>query len=162
MRMWYSAHRRVSWIAAAVLVVAVAVTVWLLTLPSNDDGLSLGDYGPGKQQEWADRLVAGLNTHDAEQVPVLRLKGGLTVEQRDSIDAAMPAIGCSYELASVKDRGEQRAQQVPGMSSTASTYRFDATVEERCAGQSPRTRELGVVAIAEMGYWEPFYFALSG
>ena len=158
---WYSAHRRVSWIAAAVLVVAVAVTMWILTLPSNSDGLSLGDYGPDKQQEWADRLVAGLNTHDAEQVPVLRLKGGLSVEQRDSIDAAMPATGCRYELAAVQDRGEQRGQQVPGLSTAASTYRFDATVEERCPGQSLRTRELGVVAIAEVGYWEPFYFAFS-
>lgn len=69
---WYSAHRRVSWIAAAALAVAAAVTVWLFTLPSNTDGLSLGDYGPDKQQEWADRLVAGLNTHDVQQVPVLR------------------------------------------------------------------------------------------
>ena len=162
MRKWYSAHRRVSWIAAAVLVVAVAVTVWLLTLPSNDDGLSLGDYGPGKQQEWADRLVAGLNTHDAEQVPVLRLKGELSREQRDTIDAAMPETGCAYELEAVQDRGEQRGQQVPGLPSAASTYRFDATVEERCPGQASRTRELGVVAIAEMGYWEPFYFASSG
>lgn len=159
---WYSAYRRVSWIAAAVLVVAAAVTVWLFTLPSNSDGLSLGDYGPDKQQEWADRLVAGLNTHDVQQVPVLRLKGGLSVEQHASIDAAMPARGCIYELAAVKDRGERRAQQVPGLSSTASTYRFDATVEERCPGQSPHPRELGVVAIAEMGYWEPFYFAPSG
>lgn len=159
---WYSAHRRVSWIFAAVLVVAVAVTVWLLTLPSNSDGLSLGDYGPDKQQEWADRLVAGLNTRDAEQVPVLRLKGGLLPEQRDSIDAAMPARDCTYELAAVHDRGEQRGQQVPGLSAAASTHRFDATVEERCPGQASRTRELGVVAIAEMGYWEPFYFASSG
>lgn len=159
---WYSAHRRVSWITAAVLVVAVAVTMWILMLPSNSDGLSLGDYGPDKQQEWADRLVAGLNTHDAEHVPVLRLKGGLSVEQRDSINAAMPATGCTYELAAAQDRGEQRAQQVPGLSSAASTYRFDATVEERCPGRSPRTRELGVVAIADMGYWEPFYFVSSG
>lgn len=159
---WYSAHRRLSWIAAAVLVVAVAVTVWLLTLPSNDDGLSLGDYGPSKQQEWADRLVAGLNTHDAEHVPVLRLKGELSPEQRDSIDAAMPETGCAYELEAVQDRGEQRGQQVPGLPSAASTYRFDATVEERCPGQASRTRELGVVAIAEMGYWEPFYFVSSG
>ncbi|KRD14196.1 hypothetical protein ASE48_04035 [Mycobacterium sp. Root265] len=158
---WYSAHRRVSWIALAILIVAVAVTLWLLTLPSNNDGLSLGDYGPDEQQRWADRLVAGLNTQDAEQVPVLRLRGGLSPEQRDSIDAAMPATGCRYELAAVHDRGEQRGQQVPGLSSATSTYRFDATVEEWCPGQSPHTRELGVVAIAEMGYWEPFYFAPS-
>ena len=136
--------------------------MWLFTLPSNSDGLSLGDYGPDKQQEWADRLVAGLNMHDAEEVPLLRLKGGLSLQQRDSIDSAMPQTGCSYALASVRDRGEQWGQQVPGWSSTASTYRFDATVEERCSGRSPRTRELGVVAIADMGYWEPFYFVSSG
>lgn len=90
------------------------------------------------------------------------MKGGLSAEQRDSIDAAMPATDCSYKLASVKDRGKQRGQQVPGLSSAASTYRFDATVEERCPGHAARTRELRVVAIAEMGYWEPFYFASSG
>lgn len=110
------------------------------------------DYGPGEQQEWAGRLVAGLNAHDAEQVPLLRLKGGLSLEQRDSIDEAMPQAACSYALASVQDRGEQWGQQVPGLSSTASTYRFDATVEERCPGQAPHSRELAVVAIAEMGH----------
>lgn len=90
------------------------------------------------------------------------MKGGLSSEQRDSIDAAMPATGCAYELAAVHDRGEQRGQQVPGVSSAASTYRFDVTVEERCPGQSLRIRRLGVVSIAEMGYWEPFYFAPNG
>jgi hypothetical protein len=47
------------------------------------------------------------------------------------------------------------------LSSAASTNRFDAAVEELCPEQASRTRELGVVAIAEMGYWEPFYFAPS-
>lgn len=158
---WYSAHRRASWIGAAVLVVAAAAAVWLWTLPSNSGGLSLGDYGD-KQQEWADRLVNGLNTRDADQVPVLRLQGGLSTEQRDSIEAAMPARGCSYELISVKGRGQQREQQVPGLSSVASTYRFDAVVDTRCPGKPSRSRVLGVVAIAEMGYWEPFHFAPSG
>jgi hypothetical protein len=148
------------WTAVA-LVIAAAALVWLLTLPLNSDELSMGDYGPDKQQEWADRLVAGLNAHDAEQVPVLRFKGELSTEQRDSVAAALPAPACSYALAAVHDRGEQRGQQVPGLSSAASTYRFDAAVEELCPGQASRTRELGVVAIAEMGYWEPFYFAPS-
>lgn len=148
------------WTAVALVLVAGAL-VWLLTLPLNSDQLSMGDYGPDKQQDWAGRLVTGLNTHDAEQVPVLRLKGELSTEQRDSIAAVMPAPTCSYALVAVRDRGEQRGQQVPGLPSVASTYRFDATVEERCPGQASRTRELGVVAIAEMGYWEPFYFAPS-
>jgi len=40
-----------------------------------------------------------------------------------------------------------------------STYRFDITVDERCSA-TPRTRVLGVMAIAEMSYWDPFYFVV--
>jgi hypothetical protein len=32
------------------------------------------------------------------------------------------------------------------------------TVEERCSENQPRNRTIGVVAIAEMSYWEPFSF----
>lgn len=153
---WYGRHRRLVWISAAVAVVAGAV--WLLTLPSDGDGLKIGDYGTDKQSDWAQRLVTGLNTHDAEQVPVLRLNGLLSDEQRKSIDAVLPRAGCSYELRSVTDRGQQEDQQLPGLAPAQSTYRFDATVEERCPGQASRGRDIGVLAIADMGYWQPYYF----
>ncbi|MGU3650287.1 hypothetical protein [Mycolicibacterium sp. A43C] len=157
---WYRAHARASWIVIVglLVVVLVAVASWLWR-SSEPDGLSLGKYGPDKQQEWAARLVAGLNTHEAEKVPVLRLNGELTSEQRSSIKAVMPASACMYQLVGVEDRGEQRQQDVPGLSTPVSTYRFDAMVDELCEGQPPRAREFGVVAIADMGYWEPFYFA---
>ncbi|AHC27900.1 MULTISPECIES: hypothetical protein [Mycobacteriaceae] len=154
---WYRAHARASWVALLV-VVLVAVASWLWR-SSEPDGPSLGEYGSDKQNEWAARLVAGLNTHEPEQVPVHRVNGQLTSEQRSSIKEVMPARGCMYQLVSVEDRGEQRQLDAPGLSTPVSTYRFNAKVDELCEGQPPRVREFGVVAIADMGYWEPFVFA---
>lgn len=156
---WYGADRRLAWILAAVIAAAAAGGVWLWTLPASSDGLKVGDYGPDKQHDWAQRLVTGLNTHDAERVPVLRLDGQLSGEQRKVIQATMPGPGCSYELRSVTDLGQQKAQQIPGLATAQSTYRFDAAVDERCPAQPARPRDIGVLAIVDMGYWEPYYFA---
>ena len=119
----------------------------------------MGDYGQKKQSEWAERLVAGLNTHDVNQVPLLRTNGVLSAEQRTTIEAFLPESNCEYRLTAVDDRGQQGRQKVPGLSAESSTYRFDMSVEETCLNQSPRSRTVGVVAIPEMSYWEPFYFA---
>ncbi|SDF04241.1 hypothetical protein SAMN04488581_5253 [Mycolicibacterium neoaurum] len=155
----YRANPRAFWAAiVTMLVVLVGVSSWPWR-SSEPDGPSLGEYGSDKQNEWAARLVAGLNTHEPEQVPVHRVNGQLTSEQRSSIKEVMPARGCMYQLVGVEDRGEQRQQDVPGLSTPVSTYRFDAMVDELCEGRPPRAREFGVVAIADMGYWEPFYFA---
>ncbi len=148
--------RGASWVLAAGVVAAGAV--WLLTRESDGDGLKIGDYGTDKQRDWAQRLVTGLNTHDAEQIPVLRLNGLLSDGQRKSINALLPRAGCSYELRSVTDRGQQEDQHLPGLAPARSTYRFDATVEEKCPGQASRSRDIGVLAIVDMGYWEPYSF----
>lgn len=52
----------------------------------------------------------------------------------------------------------RNSQQLPGLAPVQSTYRFDATVEERCPGQASRGRDIGVLAIADRGYWQPYYF----
>lgn len=75
---------------AAVLAAAAGVVAWLYTLPSSADGLSMGDYGLDKQRDWAQQLVAGLNTREALQVPVLRPSGMLPGAQASTIAAAMP------------------------------------------------------------------------
>lgn len=156
---WYRAHARAFWVAIVVmLVVLVAVASWLRR-SSEPDGLSLGGYGSDKQYGWAAHLVTGLNTHEPEKVLVHRVNGQLTSEQRSSIKEVMPPRGCMYQLVGVEDRGEQRQQDVPGLSTPVSTYRFNAKVDELCEGRPPRAREFGIVAIADMGYWEPFLFA---
>lgn len=148
--------------AAAVVVAAgVAIAVWLWTLPSSADGLSMGDYGPEKQWERAQQLVAGLNTGDVEQVPVLRAGGRLSAAQARTVEAAMPAAGCRYNLVSVSDRGVKPRHHVPGLKGENSTHRFDMTVEQRCSTGAPRPRTIGVVAVAEMGFWGPFLFAVE-
>lgn len=156
----FRAHRRAMTISAVVVAgIAAAVAVCIHLSASGFDAGSMGDYGPQKQRDWAERLVTGLNTHDATQVPVVRIDGKLSGAQRDTVESAMPAPGCSYELLSVDDRGEQGPRPVPGLSTENSTYRFDITVDERCSATT-RTRVLGVMAIAEMSYWDPFYFVV--
>ncbi|BBX26324.1 hypothetical protein [Mycolicibacterium alvei] len=155
---WFSTHRNIAVILALLIAAVVGVVVWAWTAPSSSDDLAMGDYGPAKQREWAERLTTGLNTHDVNKVPLLRANGVLSVEQGQTIATVMPAPGCGYRLVSVEDRGEQGSQLVPGLSTESSTYRFDMTVEERCPDKQPRNRTIGVVAIAEMSYWEPFYF----
>jgi hypothetical protein len=143
---------------AAMLAAAAGVVVWLYTLPSSADGLSMGDYGPAKQRDWAQQLVAGLNTRDALRVPVLRPSGMLPGAQASTIAAAMPAPGCRYELVSVRDRGVQGRQSTPGLGGENLTYRFDMAVDQHCPAGPSRPRTLRVMAVAEMGYWAPFYF----
>lgn len=159
---WLKARRRAVIVAAVVAVVWVGVMGWLYTLLSSyDDGPSMGYYGPEKQQDWAERLVAGLNTHDSEKVPIGRINGKQLSVQKRTVEAAMPAPGCRYEVVSVEDRGEQAPHDVPGLTGQRSTYRFDMTVEEACTGRQTQTRNIGVMAVAEMGYWEPHYFVVD-
>ncbi len=153
-------HRRAAGLVASLVLVA-GIGAWFLLLLSDDGDLSMGYFGPDKQHQWAQQLVAGLNTHDAEQVPLLRISGKQLTAQKVAIAAVMPAPGCQYELVSVEDRGEQGLNDVPGLTGQNPTYRFDMTVKEFCAGQPTQTRDIGVVAIAEMGYWEPYHFVVD-
>lgn len=154
----FRAHRRALTISGvAIAAIAAAVAIWFYLSASDFDGGSMGDYSPAKQQDWAEQLVTGLNTHDVNQVPVLRANGQLSDAQRSTVQSAMPAPGCHYELLSVDDRGEQSRGPIPGLRDENSTYRFDMTVNEQCSATT-RTRVLGVMSIAEMSYWEPFYF----
>lgn len=156
----FGTHRRALTISvAAVAATVAALAIWFYLSASEFDGGVMGDYSPEKQQDWAERLVTGLNTHDVNQVPVLRANGQLSGAQRNTVESAMPAPGCHYELLSVDDRGEQGRRPIPGLSNENSTYRFDMTVNEQCPATT-RVRVLGVMSIAEMSYWEPFFFVV--
>jgi hypothetical protein len=146
---------------AGVFAVAVGVGAWWYALPSASDGVVMGDYGPETQRDWARRLVVGLNTREAEQVPVWRPSGESPGEQRRAIDHAMPAADCRYDLLSVEDRGAQSAQDVPGLTGPRNTHRFDMTVEHVCPGRPSQHRDIGVIAIADMGYWNPYLLVVD-
>ncbi len=153
-----TAKRRVGCAAVLVIAAVTAVAIWLYTLPSTTDGLHMGEYGPDEQWGWAQQLTAGLNTGEAAQVPVLRAGGAMSASQAVTIEAALPAPGCRYTLVSVSDRGEQGRHSTPGRLGENQTYRFDMTVHQRCPAGLPLARTIGVIAVAEMGYWDPLYF----
>lgn len=135
---------------------AIVATAGLYLWATDMDFLKMGDFGPPKQREWAEKLVVGLNTHDPEEVRINR-PDRMSDEQKQTIEAAMPASGCYYELVSVRDRGEQARRPAPGLHGDIGTYRFDMTVDEHCS-EMTRTRVIGVMAIADMGTWAPYYF----
>lgn len=47
-----TAGRRLAVAAAVLVTVGAAIAVWMWTLPSSTDGLSMGEYGSEKQWEW--------------------------------------------------------------------------------------------------------------
>ncbi len=121
----------------------------------------MGDFGPEVQREKAESLVAGLNTRDVSKVPLHYYGGSYPAAEaaRDqTTKAAMPAPGCQYTLVIVIDRGEQGPQRAPWLLQEVSTYRFDMVVDEMCPGSPPRPRTIGVIAIADMSYWDPVAF----
>jgi hypothetical protein len=153
-----TAKRRVGCAGALVIAAVTAVAIWLYTLPSTTDGLHMGEYGAEEQWGWAQQLTAGLKTGEAAEVPVLRAGGAMSASQAVTIEAALLAPGCRYTLVSVSDRGEQWRHLKPGHLGENQTYRFDMTVHQRCPAGLPLARTTGVMAMAEMGYWDPLYF----
>ncbi|WP_142386843.1 hypothetical protein [Mycobacterium hubeiense] len=143
-----------------VVIALIAAGAWWLLSVTSDDGPGLGKFGPQEQREKAEELVAGLNTGDVGKVPVARDSWSAEAEtaQNRTIEAAMPSPGCRYTLISVVDRGEQGVERVPGATSETRTYRFDMVVDEQCPTQQPRQRTIGVIAAANMGYWNPMAF----
>lgn len=151
-------HRKVLVIFGMVVVAVVtAIAVSALYMRVTDmDSPKMGDFGPGKQREWADKLIAGFNTHDPDQLPLIH-EGHLPDAQRRSVEAVMPGRNCHYDLVSVTDRGNQGRLPTPDLTGEIGTWRFDMTVEERCPDTN-RTRVIGVMSIAEMGFYDPYYF----
>ncbi|MDX1874548.1 hypothetical protein SBI67_20705 [Mycolicibacterium sp. 120266] len=143
------------------IVAAVAAAGIALYLSADDDSVNtMKDYTPERQQEAAESIVAGLNTHDPKNVPLLRNASAVPDADADNaqinanIIAATPPSGCHYTVASVTDRGDQGVQKLPWFS-PHETRRFDMTVHQICPGQSEVERTIGVLAIPSGmgGYW---------
>lgn len=149
---------------AGVLIVAVVAAIAAgiaLYLPAGDDSVNtMKDYTPERQQQAAESIVAGLNTHDPKNVPLLRNTSAVPDADADNaqinanITAAMPPPECRYTVVSVTDRGDQGVQKLPWFS-PHETRRFDISVHQICPGQAQVERTIGVLAIPSGmgGYW---------
>ncbi|MDO3401049.1 hypothetical protein QWI29_13500 [Mycolicibacterium neoaurum] len=158
---WLKAHRFAVVVVSAFALLVIGGAIAAYAFLSRDAGPVMKEFGPGEQRNWAEKLVAGLNTRDVAQVPVLRSGGESHARQtakNRTIESSMPEPGCRFELVSTDDRGEQGRQPVPGSSSENPSYRFDMVVDVNCPGEPTSAKTIGVIAVAEMGYWEPSYF----
>jgi hypothetical protein len=142
------------------VVAAIAAGIAFYLSASDDSPNAMKDYTPQRQQAAAESIVAGLNTHDPKNVPLLRNTSAVPDADADNaqinanIIAAMPPPGCRYTVASVADRGDQGVQKLPWFS-PHETRRFDMTVHQICPGQTDVERTIGVLAIPSGmgGYW---------
>ncbi|MUM19208.1 hypothetical protein FZI91_07870 [Mycobacterium sp. CBMA271] len=117
------------------------------------------EYPADQQRLAAQRVVAGLNSRDANRLGLIKHARDITeptaenVELDKRIAAAMPAPGCTLRLMSMKDRGVQPTTIIHQLPLPA--YRFDVRVTEHCPDRPPRDRVIGVLAVpGQGGYWE--------
>lgn len=156
------------WIITAVMMtLLMAGTTAFFALYREEDNTAphLTRYVKDQQQDDAENIVSGLNTHDVAKVDVIR---GLSKTDPKSVDAAraqndtvlsaLPATGCQYSIKSVDDKGEQGTKIVPGLIKESRVYRLDLNVEEQCSGKPPQPRTLGLHLIPYWGYWTPLSF----
>lgn len=147
-------------VLTVMVVAAMAAGISFYLSARSDSANTMKDYTPERQQEAAESIVAGLNTHDPKNVPLLRNTSAVPDADADNaqinanISAAMPPSGCHYTVASVTDRGDQGVQKLPWFS-PHETRRFDMNVHQICPGQAEVERTIGVLAIPSGmgGYW---------
>lgn len=107
-------------------------------------------YTQADQEKAARFIVDGLNTHDPKRVWMIYVDG--VPDRAANIAAAIPPPDCHYSLNSVRDRGEQGAQEIYGHL-YHSTRRFDMLLAEICAGKAATDRTIGVISTAWATEW---------
>ena len=115
------------------------------------------------QQQRAQDIVAGLNTHNPDSVEVFRIEGQpqsdfYLTSITQNITAVLPPSGCQYALQSIEDKGEQLhpAELVPWYGAAVDhASGFDMKLRQECPGQPPTPRTIRVIAIPSGmgGYW---------
>lgn len=153
--------------ARVIVVIALGFTLICLGgvavcyLYANEDvnPYPMKDYNAETQQKAAQSIVAGLNTHNPDNVDLFRIDG-----QPDSdtylkavtanITAVLPAPECQYVLNGVTDQGQQDPAAVPWYRPSRARG-FDMKLQQLCAGQQPTPRTIRVIAIPSGmgGYW---------
>jgi len=125
------------------------------------------DYTAETQQRDAREIVAGLNTHDPDQVDVFRFHGRPDNDAlnnaslqaiRENVTAVLPAPGCQYVVDGIEDKGEQDrpADLVPWFRNIVEhAWGFDMKLRQLCPGQPPTPHVVRVIAFAPGvgGFW---------
>lgn len=160
-----SSVRRILTAVGIATLAGMAGAIVLFFLIPEGDPTELKSFPRAEQYKKAQRIVDALNGHNVTEVNVLRGNNRTDPhdlasqrEQDMTIQAAMPAQGCSYSLTSVDDQGKQGKILIPGITRENTVYLLDVNVEEHCPLQAPRSRTLGLYFIQFMAHWTPVSF----
>jgi hypothetical protein len=147
-------------VLAVVFLCSGAVALWY-PYATEVNPYPMKDYNAQTQKTAANGIVAGLNTHDPDNVELMRNHSGNPDREADNaritknIAAVLPAPGCEYVLVGVEDKGEQDPAAVPWFSGPTRARGFDMRLRHLCPGRQPTPRTLRVIAIPSGmgGYW---------
>lgn len=137
---------------ALALACAVGVALWYLDATEGANPSPMKDYDAETQQKAAQAIVAGLNTHNPDDVELIRNSGGEPDRATDNaritenIAAVLPQPGCRYSLIGVEDMGEQDPAAVPWFHPSQARG-FDMHLQQLCPGQPPTPHTIRVIAI---------------
>jgi hypothetical protein len=151
------------------LVIALALTLaclgggalWYLYATEDVNPYPMRDYTAETQEKAAQSIVAGLNTHNPDNVDLMRNHSGNPDREADNarittnIAIVLPPPGCQYSLVSIEDKGEQDPAAVPWFSGPTQARGFDMKLQQLCPGRQPTRRTIRVIAIPSGmgGYW---------
>jgi hypothetical protein len=149
-------------IALALILIGLgASALWYLYATEDVDPYPMKEYTAEMQDKAAKGIVAGLNTHNPDNVELTRNHSGDPDREADNaritenIAAVLPPPSCQYVLVNVDDQGEQDPATVPWFSGPTQARGFDMKLQQLCPGQQPTPRTIRVIAIPSGmgGYW---------
>ncbi|MBB3601689.1 hypothetical protein FHT40_001322 [Mycolicibacterium sp. BK556] len=133
--------------------------LWYLYATEDVNPYPMKDYNAATQQKAAEAVVAGLNTHNPDNVDLMRIDGQPESDANlkaitANITPTLPPPGCQYALNGVEDKGEQDPADVPWYHPSQARG-FDMKLQQLCPGQPPTPRTIRVIAIPSGmgGYW---------
>lgn len=151
-------------IVLGVVVIAAVAWFWYWHIVDTNPNGGHNSYGmraytPEVQQKAAESIVAALNTHNPDNVKLLRFRGypdNGAAEKAidDNIAAALPSPDCRYTLISIEDKGEQDPAAAPWYR-PQHAWGFDMKLHQLCPGRQSTPRTIRVIAIPSGmgGYW---------
>jgi hypothetical protein len=155
-------RRKLTAIAVAFTLICIGGgALWYLYATEIVNPHPMKTYTPDVQEKAAKGIVARLNTHNPDNVELMRNHSGDLDREADNaqiaknIAAVLPPPGCEYTLVGIEDKGEQTPAAVPWFSGPSQARGFDMKLQQICPGKGPTPRTIRVIAIPSGmgGYW---------